>query len=81
MTTDSIESRLKEDRKFPPSDEFVKHARVTSHACSQAENSWQKISSSTQKSSTSLPATAASASSRSIMPSSVRSSWTRLAPR
>jgi len=32
MTTDSIESRLKEDRKFPPSDEFVKHARVTSHA-------------------------------------------------
>ncbi len=32
MTTDSIESRLKEDRKFPPSDEFVKHARVGSHA-------------------------------------------------
>ncbi len=32
MTTDSIESRLKEDRKFPPSDEFVKHARVSSHA-------------------------------------------------
>jgi acetyl-CoA synthetase len=32
MTTDSIESRLKEDRKFPPSDTFVKHARVSSHA-------------------------------------------------
>jgi acetyl-CoA synthetase len=32
MTTDSIESRLKEDRKFLPSDSFVNHARVSSHA-------------------------------------------------
>jgi acetyl-CoA synthetase len=32
MTTDSIESRLKEDRRFPPSAEFCKRARVTSHA-------------------------------------------------
>ncbi len=30
--SDSIESRLKEDRRFPPSAEFSKHARVTSHA-------------------------------------------------
>jgi acetyl-CoA synthetase len=30
--SDSIESRLKEDRRFPPSAEFSKHARITSHA-------------------------------------------------
>jgi acetyl-CoA synthetase len=30
--SDSIESRLKEDRRFPPSAEFSKHARVSSHA-------------------------------------------------
>jgi len=55
-------------------------ARLTSCACSQAENSWQKTSSRTWKSSTSPPATAASASSSSAMPSSVRSPWT-LRPR
>ena len=30
--TDSIQSHLKEDRRFPPSAEFSKHARVQSHA-------------------------------------------------
>src|SRR5262245_731497 len=30
--SDIIESRLKEDRRFQPSEEFSKHARVTSHA-------------------------------------------------
>jgi acetyl-CoA synthetase len=30
--SDSIESRLKEDRRFPPSTEFSKRARVTTHA-------------------------------------------------
>src|SRR3954462_5157662 len=30
--SDSIESRLKEDRRFVPSAEFSKHARVQSHA-------------------------------------------------
>ncbi len=30
--SDSIQSHLKEDRRFLPSDEFVKHARVSSHA-------------------------------------------------
>ncbi len=30
--SDGIESRLKEDRKFPPSDAFRAHARVQSHA-------------------------------------------------
>jgi acetyl-CoA synthetase len=29
---DTIVSKLKEDRRFPPSEEFVKHARVQSHA-------------------------------------------------
>jgi acetyl-CoA synthetase len=29
--TDSIESRLKEERRFHPSDEFRKHARISSH--------------------------------------------------
>ncbi len=30
--SDSIESRLKEERRFQPSAEFIKHARITSHA-------------------------------------------------
>ncbi|WP_146650937.1 acetate--CoA ligase [Labilithrix luteola] len=30
--SDSIESRLKEDRRFPPSAEFCRHARIQSHA-------------------------------------------------
>ena len=30
--SDSIESRLKEDRRFQPSDDFKKRAHVTSHA-------------------------------------------------
>jgi acetyl-CoA synthetase len=30
--SDSIESRLKEDRRFPPSDAFVAQARITNHA-------------------------------------------------
>src|SRR5687767_7148503 len=30
--SDSIESRLKEDRRFPPSAEFSKRARIASHA-------------------------------------------------
>ena len=30
--SDSIQSHLKEDRRFPPSAEFSKHARVKSHA-------------------------------------------------
>src|SRR5687767_3985026 len=30
--SDSIESRLKEDRRFPPSADFSKRARVTTHA-------------------------------------------------
>jgi acetyl-CoA synthetase len=30
--SDSIESRLKEERRFPPPAEFTKHARVQSHA-------------------------------------------------
>jgi acetyl-CoA synthetase len=30
--SDSIESRLKEERRFQPSAEFCKHARITSHA-------------------------------------------------
>jgi acetyl-CoA synthetase len=30
--SDHIESRLKEDRRFPPPDAFVKHARLGSHA-------------------------------------------------
>ena len=30
--SDRIESRLKEERRFPPSDEFVAHARIPTHA-------------------------------------------------
>jgi len=30
--SDSIESRLKEDRRFQPSEQFSKRARITSHA-------------------------------------------------
>ena len=30
--SDSIESRLKEDRRFQPPEDFCKHARITSHA-------------------------------------------------
>ena len=37
--SDSIESRLKEDRRFPPSAEFSKRARVTSHAAYTAMHS------------------------------------------
>jgi acetyl-CoA synthetase len=32
MSSDRIESRLKEDRRFPPPKEFCDHARITSHA-------------------------------------------------
>jgi len=32
LMSDSIESRLKEDRRFPPSAEFSKHAHIPSHA-------------------------------------------------
>ena len=32
MSSDRIESRLKEDRKFVPSKEFSARARVTTHA-------------------------------------------------
>jgi acetyl-CoA synthetase len=37
--SDSIESRLKEDRRFPPSAEFSKRARVTTHAAYTAMHS------------------------------------------